>query len=103
VACTPLNQDPLPSNGVLANPLEYTVNWDIAWAAVLAGFAAVFVPLELKGTTDWRDGKKNYGTLSATLRRWLGIDPQLPRRWPLRIGFAALLLWFGIHILTPWL
>jgi hypothetical protein len=77
------------------------MNWDIVWGTVLGGFAAVFLPLELTGTRDTRG--KNYGTLSATLRRWLGIDPPLPRRWPLRIGFALLLVWFGIHILTPWL
>lgn len=77
------------------------MNWDYVWAGVIVTFAAVFVPLELRGTRDNRG--KNYGTLSATLRRWLGIDPPKPRRWPLRIAFTAFLVWFGIHILTPYL
>lgn len=77
------------------------MNWDVVWAGVLGAFAVVFLPLELKGTSDGRG--KNYGTLSATLRRWLGIDPPQPRRWWTRIAFALLLTWFGIHILTPYL
>lgn len=77
------------------------MNYDLTWGLFLAAATAVFLPLELKGTSDGRG--KNYGTLSATLRRWMGIDPPAPRRWWTRIAFSLALVVFGIHIVTPWL
>jgi hypothetical protein len=92
--------DPLSMVGAFAR-LEVVVNWDLIWGSVLTGFAAVFLPLELTGTRDTRG--RNYGTLSAALRRWLGIDPPQPRRWWTRVLFGLFLAWFAVHILTPWL
>jgi hypothetical protein len=78
------------------------MNWDLVWGGLLtAGFAA-FLPLELLGLKD--DGRgKHYGTFSAALRRWGGIEPKAKRRWVFGPMFALLLAWFGVHILTPWL
>lgn len=71
----------------------------ITWLAVTAGSFTILETLALATNIQ--------GTLSLTLRRWLGIDP--PRRWR-RItipAFASALIlfvaWFLPHILTNWL
>lgn len=79
------------------------MNWDLVWLVFLAVAGIGFGVLEWQGFRDDRDGKKNYGTLSATLRRWLGVDPPAGRRWLLSGVFLAALAVFGVHILTPWL
>jgi hypothetical protein len=76
---------------------KVTMNWDLIWAAFLFVGTAGFVVLELRGASE------PGGTLSGTLRRWLGISPPAERRWVFGGLFIALLAWFGIHILTPWL
>jgi hypothetical protein len=73
------------------------MNWDLIWGAFLLVGITGFVVLELRGTAE------PGGTLSGTLRRWLGIRPPAERRWILGGLFLALLAWFGVHILTPWL
>lgn len=71
----------------------------ITWLAVTAGSFTILETIALATNIN--------GTLSLTLRRWLGIDP--PRRWR-RItipAFAATVIlfvaWFLPHILTNWL
>ncbi|HZN76039.1 MAG TPA: hypothetical protein VFC00_30780 [Micromonosporaceae bacterium] len=69
------------------------MTWPLVWAVWLVTFAVTFALME------WLSGKE---TLSATTRRWLGIDPPQPwRRTSIVLfasavtGFAA---WFIPHI-----
>ncbi|ALG07656.1 hypothetical protein [Kibdelosporangium phytohabitans] len=78
------------------------MNWDLVWTAFVTVTVGVFAVLEIRGLKADPRGK-NYGTLSAALRRWLGIEPAKPRRWWLGSVFGAFWLWFVVHILTPWL
>jgi hypothetical protein len=79
------------------------VNWGLIWALWLTFAVAIpFAILETIAIVDKRRGN----TLTATTRRWLGIDPPNKRR---RIGIplftAALLIfavWFGFHIDLGW-
>jgi hypothetical protein len=78
------------------------MNWDLLWIIWLAVVAAPFAALETIAIVDKRKGN----TLTATTRRWLGIDPPNKRR---RIGIpaftAALLIftgWFLPHIVAGW-
>lgn len=41
-------------------------------------------------------------TLSATLRRWLGIRPPRPWRHVATLALVAGLAWLGIHLTTGW-
>lgn len=67
--------------------------WAIAWIVWLVVAGASF------GVMEWLSGRE---TLSANLRRWLGIDP--PKPWrpitiPLFAGaVAAFAAWFAPHI-----
>lgn len=76
------------------------MNWDAVWAVFVGVVILGFGWLEVSSLVV-SHGKAN--TLSSKLRRWLGIEPQEPRRWWLGSGFLLFLAWFGIHILTPWL
>ncbi|MBP2331238.1 hypothetical protein JOF56_011623 [Kibdelosporangium banguiense] len=78
------------------------MNWDVVWGSVLGTFAVGFAVFETLGLKARNRGEQS-GTLTATIRRWLGIDPQAPRRWWLGSLFGAFLAWFFVHILTPWL
>ncbi|HZM83758.1 MAG TPA: hypothetical protein VFC19_49195 [Candidatus Limnocylindrales bacterium] len=69
------------------------MSWPLVWAAWLLTVAVSFAGLE------WLSGKE---TLSATTRRWLGVDPPKPWRrtsivlfMSAVLGFAA---WFVPHI-----
>lgn len=68
------------------------MNADIIWSLWVGAVIVTFAILEAIGQ------HKPGGTLSETLRRWLGINP--PKPW--RKAAAALLLaglgWFGTHI-----
>ena len=69
------------------------MNWPVAWAVWLVTFAASF------GVMEWLSGKE---TLSATTRRWLGIDPPKPwRRYTIVLfacAVAGFAVWFIPHI-----
>lgn len=73
-----------------------------AWALFLTVTAAAFGAMETIAIVNKRRGD----TLTATTRRWLGVDPVNARR---RVGiplFAAALLiftsWFLPHIVAGW-
>lgn len=72
---------------------------DRSWAAWILGTCASFAAME---TRYYRSRSTPSTTLTATLRRWLGIAPRHPRRWLLAPAFAAFLTWFAGHILLGW-
>lgn len=65
---------------------------DLAWCGFLAGVATAFGVLEYRGM-------RRGGTLSATLRYWVGVEPDHWRRHPLRAVLLGVLGWFAVHIL----
>lgn len=72
--------------------------WATVWAVWLLVTAISFGVLEW---LSWRDD----ATLSAVLRRWLGVDP--PRPWR-RVAVAvfvnaltAFVAWFVPHVVAP--
>lgn len=68
---------------------------EIAWALGIIAFAMLDLALA-KGTP------KAEGTLTATLRRWLGIQP---KRWWRPIGMViagGFSVWFFGHIAFNW-
>lgn len=69
--------------------------WSIAWIAwALVAFLS-FLGLEIAALVTRGPGS----TLSAQLRRWLGIEPHRP--WA-EVGvavFVGFLAWLGVHIL----
>jgi len=80
------------------------VTQDAAWAAWLAGMGAamavcgwLFWRLERPGLTHGKGGL----TLSWTLRRWLGLAPERPRRVVLVPLFVAVVAMAaaGLHLL----
>lgn len=69
--------------------------WDTAWLIWLGGTVVSFAALEIAAV---RSGGWRTSTLTATLRRWLGIQPERP--WRLAgiaviLGFCA---WLGSHL-----
>lgn len=67
--------------------------WDFAWAAWLASTAASFAVLE---TLALR--RRCLPTLTATLRRWLGIEPATSWGRIAPIGFLAAWTWVAVHL-----
>lgn len=66
--------------------------WDI-WAPVVAGSFLLLQVLALPRGNQ----------LSRWIRRKMGVEPKHWRRWLTIPGLWAFLLWFGIHLTTPWL
>ncbi|TCO64940.1 hypothetical protein [Actinocrispum wychmicini] len=79
------------------------MDWDLVWGIFVSAATVGFGTLEITSLVTEHPGQGERATLSATLRKWLGIQPPAPRRWWARALFAGLLGWFGLHILTPWL
>jgi hypothetical protein len=81
------------------------VNFNDIWA--YGGGAALLYFLVFEVWAVARDPKRGDGkqpmTLSAHLRKWMGIEPKAKRRWVFMPAFGGFLVWFFIHILTPWL
>lgn len=71
------------------------------WVYWLSGVVGSFGIIEYIKLQQREPGKPS-GTLTAVLRRWLGIDPQHWRRWVLAPLFAGALLVFALHILVGW-
>lgn len=77
------------------------MDYEIAWAVFLGSATLTFGVLEWGALRAREDGKPS-GTLTAVLRRWLGLDPAHWRRWPLGVVLAGGLGVFALHILTAW-
>ncbi|MFD1145966.1 hypothetical protein [Saccharothrix hoggarensis] len=69
---------------------------DAEWGAWLAVSAAVFATLE--GHALLR--RVHERTLSATLRRWLGIRPSRWYRAAASAAFLGFLAWLALHIVV---
>lgn len=67
---------------------------DKVWAAFLGFCFGAFGVFEITGYRGAR-----HGTLTAALRRWLGVDPCAKRRWIARGAFAGVLAGFALHVL----
>lgn len=70
--------------------------WSLAWAAWLAGTLGSFAWLE---TAALR--RRCHPTLSATLRRWLGVHPRTPWGRLALVAFIAFWSWLCVHIARP--
>lgn len=69
--------------------------WDLAWAAWLAGSVGSFAVLERLAL---RNARGQGGTFTAVSRRWLGLDPRKP--WSLA-GIAVVYVasgWVAGHL-----
>lgn len=75
--------------------MSHNPTGDIVWATFVGGATAAFLVTEISG---YRGGR--WGTLSAALRRWMGIDPSAKRKAVMRGVAAGGLIAFGIHILA---
>lgn len=75
--------------------------WDVIWTAFAAIMTGGFLILEATSLLAARG--RTTDTFSAKIRNALGVEPRNPRRWWLQALFVLFLLWFGIHIMTPWL
>lgn len=72
------------------------------WAAWLTATLLSFAVLEAQALREPLTEDKPSGTLSAALRRWLGIAPAGKRRWIASGLFAAFWLWFVGHVAFAW-
>ncbi|PXY33567.1 hypothetical protein BAY59_10825 [Prauserella coralliicola] len=75
--------------------------WDWTWTGLLGGFLAGFAVFETLALRERARGKPG-GTLTAYLKRWIGIEPRHWRRWILGPLFGGGLAVLGVHILGPW-
>lgn len=66
------------------------------WAVWLTGTVGTFAVLETKALRG-RMADKPSGTLTATMRRWLGINPRARRRFLLAPAFAAFTAYLYLH------
>jgi hypothetical protein len=71
------------------------------WAAWLIGVLATFFALEAPALRQ-RVAEKPSGTLTATMRRWLGIEPAARRRTILGPLFGAFCTYLFGHFLFGW-
>lgn len=75
--------------------MDASTKWTI-WGA---GVAASFLALEAAALREELGDEKPRGTLTATIRLGLGIQPAARRRYALGAAFAAFWAWFVLHIL----
>lgn len=68
--------------------------WDVAWIAWAAVAFLSFLGLEIAALVTRGPGS----TLSAHLRRWLGIDPHRPWAIAGAAVFTGFLAWLVVHI-----
>ncbi len=71
------------------------MNGEYAWAIWLAGTLGTFAVLE---AVAFQRNSAHFPTLSATLQRWMGIDP--PARWgqAAPVIFLAGWAWLTLHV-----
>lgn len=83
---------PCTSTSELGTRVNPNLDWLIWLAVTLVSFGIMEGIAIACHKYEW--------TLSATLRRWLGVDPK--RRWRLlaSAAFLGFFVWFCIHILT---
>ncbi|WP_134667856.1 hypothetical protein [Amycolatopsis sp. CFH S0078] len=74
------------------------MNADQRWAGWLAGTLGAFAVLEARALKARAPGKPS-GTLTATMRRWLGLKPRRARRFLLAPLFAGFLGYLWLHFL----
>lgn len=72
--------------------------WNRRWAAWMFSAVASFAWLETAALIERSRGAQG-ATLSAALRRWLGVEPRTQRKLFMGAGFAAFWTWFCLHIL----
>lgn len=72
---------------------------DRTWLAWLAGLLATFGVLETRALIAREPGKPS-GTLTSTMRRWLGVDPLRRRRWVCGATFVAFWAYLAAHFLS---
>ncbi len=70
------------------------------WALWGTGVTASFVALEAAALREEITEGKPRGTLTATIRLGLGIQPQARRRFALGAVFVAFWTWFVLHIVA---
>ena len=74
---------------------------DRTWGCWLAATLGAFAVLEARALRT-RTVDKPSGTLTATLRRWLGLNPRRGRRFVLGPLFAGFLAYLATHFLLGW-
>lgn len=74
----------------------YALKWGL-WLAVTLGSFGLFEAQAIKDRTD-----KPSGTLTSTLRRWMGIDPPHWRRWIFGPLFGGFCFYLFTHFLFGW-
>lgn len=74
------------------------MNDQTKWAAWLAGTLGTFAVLETKALKA-RSVDKPSGTLTATMRAWMGLKPRHRRRYLLAPAFAAFCAYLWLHFL----
>jgi hypothetical protein len=77
------------------------VNAPTRWLLWLTLTLAGFVAIEVPALRDRSRGKPG-GTLTASLKHWIGISPHQRRRWILGPLFRGGLALLGVHILSDW-
>lgn len=68
------------------------------WSVWLFGVLSTFAWWEYKALRSRKPDVPS-GTLTATMRFWLGVDPRCRRRFVMAPLFAAFLGWMGGHFL----
>lgn len=81
--------------------MEPVWRWVLWGASSLIGFG-VLEYFGVTGSDERRAKGKRPGTLTATLRFWLGIDPPHWRRWILGPLFGGFCFYLFTHILFGW-
>lgn len=80
-------------SGSIARRLDHP---DLIWGSWLAATLTSFALLERRALRKNKQGV----TLSAFIKRWLGITPRRPWSVGGSLAFAAGLTWLGFHILA---
>lgn len=68
------------------------------WAAWLTGTLGVFAALEAQALKAREPGKPS-GTLTATMRLWIGMNPRHWRRFILAPMFSAFCAYLFLHFI----
>lgn len=70
----------------------------VPWSCWLAGTLGVFAVLETRALKQRAPGKPS-GTLTSTMRRWLGLNPRHNRRYVCAPLFGAFVAYLWAHFL----
>jgi hypothetical protein len=72
------------------------------WAVWLTATVGSFLILEARALREPLTPEKPSETLTAALRKWLGVQPATRRRWIAAGLFSAFWVWFAGHIALGW-